>query len=207
LTIIPGRSSGERFFATVRGQFLVELADGQLAELGELNRLFTAWVEREYHRRPHGETGQPPLRRWLAGGPFPQPAPAQLAEAFKWSERRQVSSAAVVKLFANRYEVDPALAGRAVELVFDPFDLTVVEVRRDGKPMGLAVPQVIGRHSHPKARPEQPAADPPRTNIDYLGIPADQHQAAIARRINYDALASPEDNAPPGDAPPGEAPR
>jgi putative transposase len=103
---VPGRPQGrgkiERFFATVRGQFLVEIADDQLADLGELNQLFTAWVERQYHRSPHSETGQPPLQRWLAGAPFPQPTPAQLAEAFKWSERRQVSSTGVVKLFGNR---------------------------------------------------------------------------------------------------------
>jgi len=191
----PGRPQGrgkvERFFATVRGQFLVEIDDDQLADLGELNALFTAWVEGEYHRRPHSETGQPPLQRWLTGAPFAQPTPAQLAEAFKWSEYRQVSATAVVKLFANRYSVDPVLVGRTVELVFDPFDLTAIEVRWGDKPMGLAVPQVIGRHSHPKARPEQPEAAAPRTGIDYLRILADQHDAAARRRINYDALIGP----------------
>ena len=175
----------------MRGQFLVEVGDDQLADLGELNRLFTAWVEGEYHRRPHSETGQPPLARWLTGAPFAQPTPAQLAEAFKWSEYRQVSATAVVKLFANRYSVDPVLVGRTVELVFDPFDLTAIEVRHHDKPMGLAVPQAIGRHSHPKARPEQPEAAPPRTGIDYLRILADRHEAAVARRINYDALIGP----------------
>ncbi|GFG55231.1 hypothetical protein MAGR_66720 [Mycolicibacterium agri] len=33
----------------------------------ELNRLFVAWVETEYHRRTHTETGQTPLARWEAG--------------------------------------------------------------------------------------------------------------------------------------------
>jgi putative transposase len=197
----PGRPQGrgkiERFFATVRGQFLVETDHDQLPDLETLNRLFTAWLEREYHRRPHTETGQPPLRRWLTGAPFGQPTPAQLAEAFKWSQRRQVSATAVVKLFGNRYEVDPALAGRAVELVFDPFDLTVIEVRFHDKPMGLAIPHVIGRHSHPKAKPEQPETDPPRTGIDYLRLLADQHETALRRRINYDALTDPDNATPP----------
>ena len=191
----PGRPQGrgkiERFFRTVREQFLVEIGDDQLADLSELNRLFVAWVEGEYHRRRHSETGQPPLERWLTGGPFAQPSPAQLAEAFKWSEHRQVSKTAVVKLFANRYSVDPVLVGRTVELVFDPFDLTAIEVRWNDQPMGLAVPQVIGRHSHPKAKPEQPEAEPPPpTGIDYLQLLAGQHKANLARRINYGALSS-----------------
>jgi hypothetical protein len=44
------RSKGkiERFFRTVRDQFLVEIDDG--VELSELNRLFSAWLEVVYHR-------------------------------------------------------------------------------------------------------------------------------------------------------------
>jgi len=85
-----------------------------------MNRLFTAWVETVYHARAHSETGQPPLARWEAGAPFAVPAPADLAEAFRWAEWRTVSKTALVSLHDNRYQVDPALAGRRVELVFDP---------------------------------------------------------------------------------------
>ena len=190
---MPGKPEGrgkiERFFRTVREQFLVEIGE-DTRDLGELNRLFTAWVETVYHRRAHSETGQPPLQRWLAGAPFPAPSPAQLAEAFLWSEHRQVRKDATVKLFGGIYETDPALAGRTVECVFDPFDLTRIEVRWRSKPYGLAVPRQIGRHAHPKARPEQPAAAPPAaTGVDYLGILAAEHDAAQRRRINYGALA------------------
>ena len=191
----PGRPQGrgkiERFFGVVREQFLVEIGDGAgVKDLAELNRLFTAWYETVYHARPHGETGQPPMDRWLAGAPFPTPSPAQLREAFLWAEHRMVRKDATIKLFGGVYETDPALAGRKVECVFDPFDLTVVEVRWNGTPYGLAVPQHIGRHSHPKAKPETPAAPPPATGIDYLAIIAAEHQAAARRhRIRYDALA------------------
>ncbi len=54
----------------------------------------TAWVETEYHRSVHSETGQPPLARWQAGGPFGLPTPATLAEAFLWEERRTVTKTA-----------------------------------------------------------------------------------------------------------------
>jgi putative transposase len=188
-----GRGKIERFFRTVREEFLVEIGDGaRISGLAELNKLFTAWAETIYHTRCHSETGQPPIERWLAGAPFPTPSAARLREAFLWAEQRIVhAKTATVKLFGGVYEVDAALAGRRVELVFDPFDLATVEVRWNGKPCGLAVPQQIRRHAHPKARPETPAAPPRPTGIDYLGIIAAEHQAAQRRRINYGALAGP----------------
>ena len=113
-----------------------------------------------------------------AGGPFPLPAEADLAEAFRWSEWRTVSKTALVSLHGNQYQVDPALARRRVELVFDPFDLTVLFVRRDGKDAGTATPHHITRHSHPKARPEDPGSgdDAPRaTGVDYIALIGEQH--------------------------------
>jgi putative transposase len=199
----PGRPEGrgkiERFFRTVRGQFLAELTEAraaQVKDLAELNRLFTAWTETVYHIREHSETGQPPLARWEAGGPFPVPAGPALAEAFRWSEWRTVTRTATVSMHGNRYQVDPALAGRRVELVFDPFDLTVLSVRSGGRDAGVATPHHITRHAHPKARPEPlPGDDLPRaTGIDYLALLGEQHDRQDARPVNYAALAG----APPG---------
>jgi putative transposase len=196
----PGRPEGrgkiERFFRTVRGQFLAELTEARAAQvtgLAELNRLFTAWTETVYHVRAHSETGQPPLARWEAGGPFPVPAGPDLAEAFRWSEWRTVTKTATVSMHGNRYQVDPGLAGRRVELVFDPFDLTVLSVRSGGQDAGVATPHHITRHAHPKARPEPlPGDDIPRaTGIDYLTLLSDQHDKQAAGRVNYAALASP----------------
>jgi len=196
----PGRPQGrgkiERFFRTVRGQFLAELTEeraAQVKDLAELNRLFTAWVETVYHAREHSETGQAPLARWEAGGPFPAPAAADLADAFRWSEWRTVTKTATVSMHGNRYQVDPALSGRRVELVFDPFDLTVLSVRSGGRDAGTATPHHITRHAHPKARPEPlPGDDAPRaTGIDYLALLGEQHDRQAAARVNYAALITP----------------
>lgn len=66
--------------------------------------------------------------------------------------------------------------------------------------MGAGVPRVIGRHSHPKARPEAAPA-PPITGIDYLGLLADRHAAALAERspaIDYSGLVSTDAGQCPG---------
>lgn len=202
-----GRGKIERFFRTVREQFLVEILDTTAEELAaagtdhrtallELNRLLTGWIETEYHRRVHSETGQTPLDRWdggwsrLARTPAMPTAP-DLTEAFLWSEYRTVTKTATVSLHGNTFQVDQTLVGRKVELVFSPFDIETVEVRYQNKSHGKALPHNITRHVHPKARPEVPAqSTPAATGIDYLELTAHSHheQVRADRRIGYDAL-------------------
>ena len=137
----------------MRAQFLVEIGDNQIDSLEELNRLFTAWVETRYHHRIHRETGQSPLVRFTTAGIPEVPTPAQLREAFLWSETRTVTKTAMVSLHGNHYEVDPVLVGRRIQLVFDPFDLEHLEVRWDGHDFGIAIPHQLKTHVHPQRRP------------------------------------------------------
>nr|WP_308340737.1 Mu transposase C-terminal domain-containing protein [Rhodococcus sp. USK10] len=161
-----------------------------------MNRLFTAWVETEYHRRVHSETGQSPLARWQDGwdrlGRTPaMPTAIDLTEAFLWSEYRTVTKTATVSLHANVYQVDPALVGRRVELVFSPFDLETLEVRYRDKSFGTATPHTISRHAHPKATPEITEPEKPTaTGIDYLALTAATHHEQLRgnERIGYHAL-------------------
>jgi putative transposase len=195
----PGRPQGrgkiERFFRTVRDQFLVEITEqvaAGISGLPELNRLFAAWVETVYHTAVHSETGMAPLARWCAGvpDPLPLPSPAQLREAFLWSEFRTVTAAATVSLHNNRYQIDELLVGRKVELVFDPFDLTDIDIRYGGRCFGKAVAFSIGRHAHPKARPECPDTPAEPSGIDYLRLLDQAHTQRLESRINYTALLS-----------------
>ncbi|HET8962227.1 Mu transposase C-terminal domain-containing protein [Nocardioides sp.] len=184
-----GRGKIERFFRTVRDQFLVEIGAGrELDDMERLNTLFTAWVETVYHRREHSETHQTPWDRWSDGHQPRLPTPAQLREAFLWSEWRTVTKTATVGLHGNTYQVDAALVGRKVELVFDPFDLTDIEVRWQNRPMGAAVPHTIGRHVHAKARPDESTPAPAPTGIDYLGLVEARHTAELADRLRYSQL-------------------
>lgn len=191
-----GRGKIERVFRTVRDQFLVEVEIRGVADVDELNRLFVAWVEGVYHHTVHSETGEEPLQRFLASGAPVLPTPQTLHEAFLWSERRRVTKTATVSLFDNVFEVDAALVGRWVELVFDPFDLSAVEVRFEGRCMGNGVPHRIGRHvRHPQARLEEPRPVP-ATGIDYLGLITARYEASTRRRISYSALPPEEVRAP-----------
>lgn len=196
----PGRPEGrgkiERAFRTVRQQWLVELEDRPPASLEELNRLFQAWVESVYHRRAHSETGQRPLERFLAAGAPTPPPERALREAFRWSEWRTVSKTGTLGMHGNSYEVDPGLARRRVELIFDPLELAEVEVRLDDRShAGMAVPLAIKRHVHPRAQPPVERAEP--TGIDYLRLVRERRERELdQRRIDYRRLPGP----PAGDA-------
>ena len=78
------------------------------------------------------------------------------------------------------------------------FDLEKLEVRYEGTSYGPAVPHMITRHTHPKARPE--ILDPPPatpSGIDYLALTAAAHHQQIQhdQHIGFHALYG-SDHAP-----------
>ena len=213
----PGRPQGrgkiERLNRTVRDQFLVEIdtagpgvSGGGIGSgcgsLAELNRLFTAWVHQQYHRSEHSETGATPADRYHAPRTTPtrRPDPAVLRRAFLWREQRTVTSFATVSLHGNKYEVEPALVGRSIDLLFTPFDLTLIEVEYQGRPMGRAVPHKVTRHVHPAVKPDA-AAPVQATGIDYLRLLEAAHQQQVGRAINFTALQDPAGSDRPQDGP------
>ena len=112
-----------------------------------------------------------------------------------------------MSLHANTYQVEPVLVGRKVELVFSPFDLERIDVRHGGRSYGPAIPHVITRHAHPKARPETPEPPPaPATGIAYLHLVADAHhqQVATDERIGFHALYSTGQQTPQAGQLPGQ---
>ena len=195
-----GKGKIERLFETVRGQFLVEVAGaaGQagtaLGSVTDLEELFGAWVHQVYHQAVHGETGQAPAARFAAAGSrLRQIAPEAIGEAFLWQDFRTVTKTATISLHGNRYQTDPALCGRKVEVLYNPADLTTgIRVRWRGTDMGAAVPHVIGRHSHPALAPAAPAPAEP-TGIDYLRMVAEAHREQQASSINFTALSAGRD--------------
>jgi putative transposase len=179
-----GRGKQERLNRYIRERFIVEAEYIGIEDLAELNDRFEAWAEQVANRRIHAETGQSPLERWNTGGPPRAADPARLREAFRWATARRVTRTATVALEGNVYSVDSALAGRWVELRYEPEDLSVIEVYFEGRPAGSAVPFVIGRHVA-KAVPQADRSTPEPTGVDYLGLVAAAHDAEIVDSISY----------------------
>jgi putative transposase len=76
------------------------------------------------------------------------------------------------------------LAGRRVELRYQPEDLSEIAVYLEGRPCGVAIPFVIGRHVA-KAVPQAARPEPADTGVDYLGLVAAAHDAEVVGSISF----------------------
>ncbi len=117
-----GRGKIERFFRTVRG-WLGNLPEEAAEGLGPLNRALWAWVEGNYHQRPHrGLKGRSPLEQWALSADrvrYPEPG-LDLEDLFLFEARRRVMKDRTVSLHGRVYEVDALLVGLPVTLRYDP---------------------------------------------------------------------------------------
>ena len=118
-----GRGKIERFFRTVRQQFLAPLDTDQLAGIADLDQRFHTWLESEYHRSPHrGLKGTTPLETWLAKCHLivPVDAAVDLAEAFRHEAARKVHRDSTITLDGVLFELPSTLIGERVVLRYDP---------------------------------------------------------------------------------------
>lgn len=175
-----GKGKQERFFETLRLQFMPEVEKSEITTLEELNQSFWAWLEVVYHQREHSETRQTPLQRYQDGITQVRAAdPEVIRKAFLWRETRKVRKDGCIELQGNTYQVDPAFAGRKLELHFDPFDLAHIELFFGGNSFGKAAVIQQGREKHIAVerlatRPCEPPK--PKTSLDYLAALRSEYQ-------------------------------
>ena len=189
-----GKGKIEQFWHLVQESFYPEVAASQLTDLGLLNQSFGAWLERIYHARVHGETGQTPLDRFLAGAEHPSAGsgqalrsadPETLRLAFQWRTKRRVTRQATLSLQGNVYSVDPAWCGQTLELRYDPFDLTQMEIYRDGTRLGLARLTLTKRQRHLAVERLVPQNRdiPLPAQIDFLKTLREEHDQALRQQL------------------------
>ena len=188
-----GRGKQERLNRVIRERFLLEAEAAGISDVDELNDRFLAWSESVLNTRVHAETTETPIARFLAGGAPRMPDHTLVIEAFRWSARRSVTKTATVSLAGNRYQVDPSLIGKQVELRYDPEDLSSLSVYAEDRLICMATPFVIGRHVHPavpQALTTHPSVPPA---VDYLNLIMQTYNDEIVGDIAFRDLVSNED--------------
>ena len=98
----------EHFWCQVEGRLLAMLEGCRELTLAILNEATQAWVELEYNRKVHSETGQTPLARLMAGPDVGRECPSSddLRAAFTAEARRtQRKSDGTISLEGVRYEI------------------------------------------------------------------------------------------------------
>ncbi len=132
-----GRGKIERFFKSVRMQFLSMIPDG--LPLQELNQRLTAWID-EYHVREHGSTKEAPLARYAKHLHLIREAPKQLMDHFRKRVTRKVDKNRVISLDGRLYEAPVALIGKTVTLLYHESDPARVELLVNGTSHGMVLP-------------------------------------------------------------------
>jgi transposase InsO family protein len=135
-----GRGKIERFFRSVREQFLASLDSKALLSIEQLNERLWHWLDTVYHRREHSALQTTPLLRWQRDiEQVRQLPPATgMRRLFFHRVDRLVRRDSTFLLRNRFFEAPPPLAGKRIEVRFDPLDLAHVEIYCDGKPEGAA---------------------------------------------------------------------
>ena len=182
-----GRGKQERFFETLRLRFLPEVTASAITRLRDLNDSLWAWLDRIYHQSEHSETHQTPLARYTAGLDQVRPADPELLRcAFLWREKRKVQRDATIALQGNRYQVEPQWVGRTLELRFDPFDLSQMELYLEGQALGPATVLTQTRQRHiavARAATDPPGPPPAPAALDFLAALRAEQQAQQAHEL------------------------
>jgi len=133
-----GRGKIERFFRTLRMQFLSTCPEG--ISLEELNCALGQWIDEQYHATVHSSTKQPPLARYLKHAHLVREAPKDIDDYFRLQVIRKVDKDRTVSLKGRLYEAPVHLIGKTATLMYHEDDPTRVEVYYGGASCGMLVP-------------------------------------------------------------------
>jgi len=140
-----GRGKVERFFRTVRDQFL----DGPKPpahSLEGLNQAFGKWLG-GYHQSIHSSLGITPLqnRLMVQSACRALPEAVEIEPLFRMQRRCKVYLNSTIRLKKQSYEVPDAIPGERVDVWFMPWDLSSVWYGPEMKP---AMPVNLARNAH-----------------------------------------------------------
>jgi putative transposase len=132
-----GRGKIERFFRTVRSQFLSGFKG---KTLHDLNEALDLWLNDIYHQRKHSSTAQSPFERFTAQMHCLRAAPKDLRDHFRKRTRRKVAKDRTITLNGKLYEAPIPLIGKQVLVLYHEKDLYRVEVFCEQKSYGFLLP-------------------------------------------------------------------
>jgi transposase InsO family protein len=134
-----GRGKIERFFRSVREQFLADLDRKALPTLEQLNERLGRWID-SYHRAEHSALQTTPLLRWQRDIEQVRQLPpaSDLRRLFFHRVDRLVRRDSTFLLHNRFFEAPPQLAGKRIEVRFDPLERSQLEIYYEGQSQGAA---------------------------------------------------------------------
>jgi len=135
----------ERFNATVE-EFLQEISLEKPRDLNELNQKFRIWLDEGYNNRPHSSLkGDTPMHAYTKDPRKIRFAtPEECRDAFLWEDTRKVDRTGCFRLNGIEYEAGLEYTGKKVDVRYDPFDMSLVEIWHGGERKKAVPPLKVG---------------------------------------------------------------
>jgi hypothetical protein len=133
-----GRGKIERFFRTLRMQFLSTCPEG--LSLEKLNEGLNRWLDEQYNVTVHSSTRQTPLNRYLKHAHLLREAPKDLNDCFRLQTTRKVDRDRTVSLNGMLYEAPIPLIDKTITLMYHNGDSARIEAYHEGLSHGMLVP-------------------------------------------------------------------
>jgi len=186
----------ERFNRTVES-YLDEVALKNCNTLEDYNRYFNVWLHECYHSRNHAglEETTPEIAYKSSKSPLRFVSPETVASAFMRVERRKVDKSGCISFGGRKYEVGALLAGRTVDIAYDPNDVQTLTVEHDGNSWRIEELK-IGAHTSPRPKlPKSMLLARPETSrlLDEKEKRHAARQDKVRRAIRYDGLEGGDD--------------
>ena len=181
----------ERFNRTV-DSFLDEAALKNCKTLDDYNKYFKVWLAECYHTRAHGglEKTSPEIAYKTSKSPLRFVSPETVAAAFMRVETRRVDKSGCISFCNKKYEVGALLAGRQVDVAYDPNDIETLTIEHDGMAW-LAKELKIGEYTGPRPKlPKSMLPALPATSrlLDEKEKLHEARQETVRRAIRYSGL-------------------
>jgi len=154
---------------------LANLDRKQALTLEGLNTRFWAWIETEYHRSVHSSLDTTPLLRWQQDIEHVRliPPGTDVRRIFFHRMDRLVRQDSTFLLQNRFYEAPAHLAGKRIEVRFDPLDTSELDVYFNGQPEGQARPVDPGLNAQLPRPKAQASPASPSTGINYIELISD----------------------------------
>jgi putative transposase len=106
-----------------------------------------------------------------------------------------VTSTATFAFHSNRYRVAAYLCNQKVELRYDPFDLTRIEVWFQNTFLQLAEPERVVTTTHPDVELDPLPTPAPDTGLDYLALLRTERERLLQQQLQGIRFSQLQENA------------
>lgn len=181
----------ERWFRTIRLQFLPMLSKENMESLESLNRALWLYVEMEYHRTRHRMLRETPLDCWSQVGQrvrYPEPG-VDLADLFLFESKRKVQKDRTVSLNGMVYEIDASMVGETVTLRYNPAEQgKIIEVCHDNQFIQEA--KLVDTYANCFVKRDQPSSSIEEIEQDKKTSKAPSHPVSYGKLTKNNGDAS-----------------